>query len=453
MPETNATATIAFDYASARAFDADGHLHVRQTRISKAMVCPYVGREIPDADRLGLDADEIYYLLRDPEELAKAAASFNGKPLLFNHKPVSAEDHDHAGTVGALSNATWNAPYLEADLSCWSGPAIRTIEDGSQKQLSSAYRYRADMTPGTYEGVRFDGVMRDIVGNHVALVREGRAGPDVVVGDSLENFIMAKSALTRAGATTQGALAIYLRPKLAEDAKIDLTGVVAGLTAQNFKARQGKLLHDLKKVTTGKLAQDASLEDVGEVVEALAAILPEEVPEVVEELGGTDEPDEPEGARDATEEEVMAFLSGKLSEEDMAKIKAMLAGETPPPPAMDTSKFVTRQAMDSAIRVAAKEATEAANRAQQQIRDAERAVRPYVGDLAMAHDSADAVYRTALTSLGVDVADVHPSAFPTILSMQPKVGDAPRRPATPIAQDAKQAEDYAARFPHANRLK
>ncbi|WP_163070130.1 DUF2213 domain-containing protein, partial [Acinetobacter nosocomialis] len=85
-----------------------------------------------------------------------------------------------------------------------------------------------------------------IVGNHVALVREGRAGPDVVVGDSLENFIMAKSALTRAGATTQGALAIYLRPKLAEDAKIDLTGVVAGLTAQNFKARQGKLLHDLK---------------------------------------------------------------------------------------------------------------------------------------------------------------------------------------------------------------
>ncbi|WP_163545083.1 hypothetical protein, partial [Klebsiella pneumoniae] len=87
---------------------------------------------------------------------------------------------------------------------------------------------------------------------------------------------------------------------------IDLTGVVAGLTAQNFKARQGKLLHDLKKVTTGKLAQDASLEDVGEVVEALAAILPEEVPEVVEELGGTDEPDEPEGARDATEEEVMA---------------------------------------------------------------------------------------------------------------------------------------------------
>ena len=41
------------------------------------------------------------------------------------------------------------------------------------------------MTPGDYQGEPYDGLMRDIVGNHVALVREGRAGADVVVGDML----------------------------------------------------------------------------------------------------------------------------------------------------------------------------------------------------------------------------------------------------------------------------
>lgn len=175
---------LAFDYKSSRVYDVDGHLHVAQTNISKANVCPYYGHEIPDADRLGLDPHRIYHLLRDPSELAKAAASFNGKPLLLGHNPVSAQDHDHGRTVGAISNVRWVPPHLKADLSCWAGMAIDGIEDRSVKELSASYRYRADMRPGTFQGQRYDGVMRDITANHVALVEKGRAGSDVVVGDS-----------------------------------------------------------------------------------------------------------------------------------------------------------------------------------------------------------------------------------------------------------------------------
>ncbi len=40
------------------------------------------------------------------------------------------------------------------------------------------------MTPGSYNGEAYDGVMRDIAGNHVALVVQGRAGADVLVNDS-----------------------------------------------------------------------------------------------------------------------------------------------------------------------------------------------------------------------------------------------------------------------------
>jgi hypothetical protein len=41
------------------------------------------------------------------------------------------------------------------------------------------------MTPGVYEGKRFDGIMRDIQGNHVALVPDGRVGPVATVADEM----------------------------------------------------------------------------------------------------------------------------------------------------------------------------------------------------------------------------------------------------------------------------
>jgi hypothetical protein len=68
----------------------------------------------------------------------------------------------------------------------WSDDAIRVIEDESQRELSSAYRYSVRMEPGrTPEGEMYDGFMvpGSIIGNHVALVETGRAGHDVKVKD------------------------------------------------------------------------------------------------------------------------------------------------------------------------------------------------------------------------------------------------------------------------------
>jgi len=182
------SALIAFDRESLRSKDADGRLHVKLANISKATVNPYRGDEIPEWQALGLDPGRVYYLLREPEELAKAAPTFNNLPILSKHQKVSADDHQPDLVVGTTgSSSEFVAPYLQNSLAFWAGPAIDAIEadDDSKrvKELSCGYRYRADMTPGTYQGQSYDGVMRDIVGNHVALVREGRAGPDVVVAD------------------------------------------------------------------------------------------------------------------------------------------------------------------------------------------------------------------------------------------------------------------------------
>lgn len=176
---------LAFDKDTARRYDADGRLHVSRCRISKANVCPYRGDEIPDGEKLGLDPNRIYYLYRAPEELAKAASTFANIPLTLHHVPVNVDAPAQELVVGVIgSDVSFEAPYLVASLAVWTRDGVDAIETRAQEQLSSGYRYRAEMTRGiTPEGVAFDGIMRDIVGNHVALVSEGRAGPDVVVAD------------------------------------------------------------------------------------------------------------------------------------------------------------------------------------------------------------------------------------------------------------------------------
>src|SRR5260221_11757019 len=84
---------LAFDRACVRTVDRDGRLHVEVTNISKAAINPYLGREIPGADELGLNPDQVYQLFRDSAELKKGAATFNNIPLLSEHVPVPAADH------------------------------------------------------------------------------------------------------------------------------------------------------------------------------------------------------------------------------------------------------------------------------------------------------------------------------------------------------------------------
>lgn len=175
---------IAMDRESVRDFDNDGRMHVQVANISKAAINPYVGKEIPGWQKLGLDPDKIYRLFRDPDELAKGASTFNGIQLLKRHEPVSAEDHrmwDIVGTTG--TDANFDAPYLRNSLHVWTKDGIGLIESGDQREISCGYHYDPDMTPGEYDGQPYDGVMRNIRGNHVALVKDGRAGSDVVVGD------------------------------------------------------------------------------------------------------------------------------------------------------------------------------------------------------------------------------------------------------------------------------
>ncbi len=466
------TVTIALDRDSVRSYDHDGRLHVAVTNISKANICPYMGREIPNWEQLGLQPDKVYRLLRDPEELRKAADTFNGLPLLITHKPHNSKAHDPDLVIGATGNeAEFKHPYLMNSLVVWPEHAIDAIESHRQKEISSGYRYRADMTPGNYEGSDYDGVMRDLVGNHVAIVKEGRAGSDVVVGDSKENFMAKAKLLSRKAALVSGALIASLGPRLAEDTSLDLTSILKDLTAENYQEHKASILDAIKPV----LAEDASMADIHKLLDSLDDENPAEEGEEKEENGEdaevdpnapppTEKPESPPTNFDWARDWLM---SKGMSEDDVAEFSEMVkkaneekAAKDEPPPFEGKPKSPTgdqpaeakpdeeKKAMDDAIKLA----TDNAIRVQREIREAERKVRPWVGELSIACDSAEHVFRTALTMLGVkNIEKVHADALPFILESQPLPGA--KKPQAVPAMDENAVADFAKRFPGAARIR
>lgn len=176
---------LTLDSATLRRIDENGFLHVTASHISKECVNPYYGREIPGWEDLSLDPERIYQGYRSGEALREGAATFNGLPLLRDHHVESAENPQKEHRVGSLgTDAAFNAPYLDNSLIFTDADAIAAIESGEARELSAAYKYDPDFTPGEFRGEKYDFVMTNIRGNHVALVEEGRAGPDVLVADS-----------------------------------------------------------------------------------------------------------------------------------------------------------------------------------------------------------------------------------------------------------------------------
>lgn len=175
----------AFDKASARTIDSNGYMHVAVSNLTKEQVVPYMGYSIPGYKELGIQPDKVYQIYRPATEIEKAAETFNGLPLMLDHWDIDADNIPKDKVVGSLgTDAKWAPPYLTNSLIVTDANAIKAIEDGSYAELSASYACDIDMTGGVFDGKTYDGVMRNIKGNHVALVPEGRAGHDVKVADS-----------------------------------------------------------------------------------------------------------------------------------------------------------------------------------------------------------------------------------------------------------------------------
>lgn len=375
------TLNFAFD-KSARRIDADGRLHVERSHISKAAVNPYYGSEIPGYQELGLEPDKVYRLLRDPIELEKAAPTFARLPILSKHIPVTVDSPQPDLVVGAIgSDVVFNAPYLDADTCFWDSEAIAGIETDNVRELSCAYRYTPIMEPGEYEGQPYDGRMTNILGNHLALVEQGRAGPDVIVADSNPFTKETAMRMTKLGKALFAALSAA-SPVLAADSA--LPALVGNASRKNFKREEVKA-----KI----LALDGDLDpqQLDNVIDALLDV--EQSPTPMET---------PQAAADGTPaDKLRALLAGKVDDSIIEQACALMQ-----PAAVDEAPEVKPEEKEEGMKP--EEVKAAMDSLRKELRDAAEAAREVsavVGDV-IGMDSAAEVYAFALDHMKVDHKDV-----------------------------------------------
>ena len=189
----NLKRTVAIDSVSVRSVDDNGFLHVQKSPLTRVQVAPYYGQEIAGWRELGLDPEKIYHAYRPPEELSspETIQSINGIPIHLEHHDDHGAPENRKTRVGTTgTDGAFEAPFLVNSLHIYDKDARSRIEDGSMRELSLAYTFEPDFTPGeTPDGEKYDYVQRKIRANHLALVETGRAGPEVRVRDSNKDFL------------------------------------------------------------------------------------------------------------------------------------------------------------------------------------------------------------------------------------------------------------------------
>jgi hypothetical protein len=154
----------------------EGYLLAMGVPIGRVGSMDYGHGETP----LKVGPDGIVKVSRDAEELFRpeTMASFEGKPLTIRHPEdfVSSENWKDLAK-GIMKNVRRKGDDLIADILLTDQFAISLVENG-MRQLSCGYEAEYIQTG---EG---KGIQKNIVGNHLALVEEGRAGDAYKINDA-----------------------------------------------------------------------------------------------------------------------------------------------------------------------------------------------------------------------------------------------------------------------------
>jgi len=181
---------------SERQYDVNGFFEIKKNPISKVGVFPYSGASIGAPD-----PNKIYMVLRPEEELSspETLASMRLLPWVDEHDMLGDSEDDNIPLMAAEEKGvegvtgeevTYEDKTVYSNIKLFSKALKSAIESG-KKELSLGYRCKWDFSPGDYEGEHYDVVQRNIRGNHLALVEEGRMGADVAVQDSKDIFYFA----------------------------------------------------------------------------------------------------------------------------------------------------------------------------------------------------------------------------------------------------------------------
>ena len=177
---------------SLRHYDTNGYLTVEKSPILNTEPLEYMGFELLGnrqpreiAGKM-VEPDKVYTVRIPQEELEKAAPSFCLLPLVDGHKWLSGDARNNAdadpkeyqeGTTGEKAEVVDGKLYVP--LKFTGKEILRHLSNGVE-ELSASYEH--NLLPD--ETGKADFVAVDIIGNHVALVENGRCGSDVRVYNS-----------------------------------------------------------------------------------------------------------------------------------------------------------------------------------------------------------------------------------------------------------------------------
>ena len=171
----------------------EGYLVCHNVPIGRCGAQDYLGREISPE----LDHDEIFKVYRNPEEVFAPAtiASFEGKSVTDLHPPKNLDAHSYSayekGHVQNVRQGTGDeSEHLIADLVIKDLKLISDIENGIKKEVSCGYDCLWVETDGGFE-------QKEIRGNHVAVVPDGRAGGRVAIKDQKPKYKGGNKVLTK----------------------------------------------------------------------------------------------------------------------------------------------------------------------------------------------------------------------------------------------------------------
>lgn len=196
-------ADIAYskDDETFRIYDDNGFFEIEENPITKVGVFEYSGAQIsPD-----LDPDKIYKVYRPAEELENEETinSFRLAPFIDEHAMLGSEKEGKTpaekkgvhGVIGDKVKFDPNSGYLVGNLKIFSDSLPKKIDEYGKREISAGYHCDFMNEKGIYDGEYYDFVQRNIRGNHIALVKEGRSGPDVAVKDHFKFTFDAKELL------------------------------------------------------------------------------------------------------------------------------------------------------------------------------------------------------------------------------------------------------------------
>jgi hypothetical protein len=254
----------------------EGYLIAHGVPIARTGYQTYKARElqpsgVPEIDKLPPESEVPVY--RDGKDVFNPAsmATFEGKSITRNHPSVGLlnPDNDRQYAVGHVQKVRGpellpdGESALIADLVFKDAQTITYLENGLADELSCGYRYKlAPLENGDY-GWR----MTQIVGNHVALVPNGRAGEDIKVLDAAPKPEEGSSQLMEFKEVSEFFKSMGLRLRVAADAESESVETQKKKDEEALRLKERTMDEEMKKE---KEAADKRLKDAEAKIEEVS---------------------------------------------------------------------------------------------------------------------------------------------------------------------------------------